>query len=81
MCLVVDTYTHIALPVKNKKGRVSNMMTLDEIRERLKDRRKDVVAEAAKVSRKTLWGITSGRTLNPSYDVVKTLSDYFTENN
>ena len=55
------------------------MMTLEEIKWRLKDRRKDVVSEATGVSRKTLWAIESGRMLNPTYRVVKTLSDYLTE--
>ena len=56
------------------------MLTLKDIQERLWDRRIGLVAEATGVNRKTLWAIASGRTTNPSYEVVKKLSDYFEEN-
>jgi transcriptional regulator with XRE-family HTH domain len=57
------------------------MLTLEEIQERLWDRRLGVVAEATKISRKTLWAIVSGRTKKPSYEVIKKLSDYIKEHN
>lgn len=52
------------------------MLTLTEIQERLWDRRIGLVAEATGINRKTLWAIASGRTKNPSYEVIKKLSDY-----
>jgi transcriptional regulator with XRE-family HTH domain len=55
------------------------MLTLEEIRERLIDRRLPIVAKATGLGRKTLWEIREGRVTNPSYRVLKTLSDYLTE--
>lgn len=57
------------------------MLTLEEVRERLQDRRWPLVADATGLSRKTVWAIASGRMLDPSYRVLKTLSDYLMENN
>jgi hypothetical protein len=71
----------IALPVNHQMSNGGNMLTLTEIQERLWDRRIGVVADATGINRKTLWAIVSGRTKNPSYEVIKKLSDYFKENN
>jgi len=51
------------------------MLDLQEIRERLKDRKLTVVAEATGVSRATLYRVAAGDT-GASYDTAKTLSDY-----
>lgn len=56
------------------------MLTLTEIQERLWDRRIGVVADVTGINRKTLWAITSGRSKNPSYEIIKKLSDYLEEN-
>lgn len=52
------------------------MLTLEQIIEKLGDRRTDVVASAIGVRPATIIDIKKGRTLNPSYTVVKALSDY-----
>lgn len=52
------------------------MMTLDEIRAALADRRLTAVSEATGVHRNTLSQIRSGRLLNPSYETIARLSDY-----
>ena len=56
------------------------MLTLEQIIKGLSDRRIDVVAKAIGVRPSTLIDIRKGRTLNPSYAVVKALSDYLTGN-
>ena len=53
------------------------MLTIDQIRQALADRRLDVVSEATGVHRNTLGRIRSGEAKNPSYSTVKSLSDYF----
>ncbi len=53
------------------------MMTIDEIRAALKDRRLDMVSEGAGVHRSTVARVRDGRG-NPGYDVIKRLSDYLT---
>jgi len=53
------------------------MMSLDEVRGRLRDRRISIVAAEARVHRNTISAIVSGRSLNPSYRVMKALTDYF----
>jgi transcriptional regulator with XRE-family HTH domain len=56
------------------------MLTLEEIQERLRYRRIGIVADTTGINRKTLWAIVSGRTKNPSYGVIRKLSDYLEEN-
>jgi len=55
------------------------MLDLEEIQKRLYDRRLSIVADATGISRKTLWEIRESRVSNPSYRVLKDLSDYLTE--
>jgi transcriptional regulator with XRE-family HTH domain len=50
------------------------MLTLDEIREKLKDRRLSIVAEACGVHPETIRRILRGNTT--SYETTKALSDY-----
>jgi transcriptional regulator with XRE-family HTH domain len=59
-----------------KQKRKKDMMTLDEVRAKLADRRPRVVADAVGVSAQAVWRIRTGRTKAPSYALVKTLSDY-----
>jgi len=55
------------------------MLTLDKIREALQDRRINVVAEATGLSVATIANIRTGRQDNPTYVVMKRLSDYLQE--
>ena len=52
------------------------MMTLDQIKQKLADRRLDVVAKATEIHRNTLSAIRSGANANPSYETIKAISDY-----
>ena len=53
------------------------MMTLEEVREQLLDRRIDMVADATGLHYSTVCEVRSGKNENPSYKTVKALSDYF----
>ena len=53
------------------------MMTLEQVRHALRDRRPGAVAEAAGLAYDTVWRVQRGDTKAVSYDVVKRLSDYF----
>jgi hypothetical protein len=55
------------------------MMTLEEVREKLLDRRIDMVADATGLHYSTVCDVRSGKNDNPSYKTVKALSDYFME--
>lgn len=55
------------------------MLTIEEIRERLQDRRLAMVADSTGIHYVTLQAIRTGRVKNPSYDTVKALSDYLEE--
>lgn len=52
------------------------MMTLEEIRTQLADRRIPIVAERTGLAHSTIYSIRDGRSTNPSYGILKTLSDY-----
>ena len=52
------------------------MLTVDEIKERLQDRRLLVIAETTGIHYATILSIKTGRVTNPSYETVKALSDY-----
>lgn len=53
------------------------MLTLDQIVYQLQDRKLDAVSKAVNVHRNTLAAIRDGRNENPSYTVMRKLSDYF----
>ncbi len=55
------------------------MLTLDEIRSRLADRRVPVVSERTGIAHSTIYAIRDGRSVNPTYTILKTLSDYLVE--
>lgn len=52
------------------------MLTIEEIKEKLKDRNLTEVAKNIGVTGAYLSAIRNGTKLNPSYEVVKKLSDY-----
>jgi hypothetical protein len=52
------------------------MMTLEQIREKLKDRKLMAVSESTGLAYNTVWRVSAGKTTSVSYDVVKRLSDY-----
>jgi hypothetical protein len=53
------------------------MMTLEQVRAALRDRRAAVVAKHAGLRVATVIDIREGRVKNPAYDTVRRLSDYF----
>lgn len=55
------------------------MLTLQEISEKLVDRRLSVVAERTGLHENTIANIRDGRSENPAYTTLKALSDYFQE--
>ena len=52
------------------------MLTIEQIRTALQDRRIDVVADSAGVSYSTVRDIRSGTNTNPTYETTSKLSDY-----
>jgi len=54
------------------------MLTLEEIKKRLEDRRLNMVAEATGLHYNTVRNIAAGENTNPTYEVIKALSDYLT---
>ena len=52
------------------------MLTLEQIRERLKDRNLKVVAESLELNYITITQVANGSQQNPKYQTVKALSDY-----
>lgn len=53
------------------------MLTLEEVRELLQDRRIDVVADATGLHYSTVQEVRAGKSEKPSYQTIKALSDYF----
>ena len=53
------------------------MITLEEIREMLQDRRIPLIVEATGLSYQTITGIRDGLTVNPEYQTLVKLSQYF----
>jgi hypothetical protein len=64
---------------KRKSHKVQKMLTLDQIREKLADRKLDVVSKSVGVHRNTLYGIRNGSNKDPRYSIIKALSDYLTD--
>lgn len=56
------------------------MLTPNEIQERLQDRNLHLVAQKTSLSYDTVWKIANGKSLRPSYDAVKKISDYLEDN-
>jgi hypothetical protein len=54
------------------------MMSLDEIREAMQDRRLRVLADKTGISYPTLLTVRDNLRANPRHDILKKLSDYFT---
>ena len=51
-------------------------MTLEEIKEKLKDRRLSMVALATGLSRQAIHNVVTGKTPNPSHETVRRLMEY-----
>ena len=56
------------------------MLTLEQIRQRLQDRRTDAVAQATGLHYNTVRDVRSNPDANPTYKVLKALSDYLEGN-
>lgn len=52
------------------------MMTIEQVQEKLKDRNLTEVAKSIGVTSAYLSAIRKGVKVNPSYEVIKKLSDY-----
>lgn len=57
------------------------MMAIEEIREKLLDRRLQMVADSTGIHYATIQAIRNGRVTNPSYETVRLLSEYLEEKN
>lgn len=55
------------------------MMTLDQIRAALRDRRLAKVAEATGLHYNTIREVRDNQNANPTYKVIRVLSDYLTQ--
>jgi len=64
---------HLKAPLKKDR----KMLTIEEIKERLQDRRPNVVGDATGLSYGTIAGIRNGVNQNPTLKVMQSLSDYF----
>jgi hypothetical protein len=55
------------------------MLTLEQIRHALRDRRPGMVAEATGLHLNTVRDVRNNPNANPTYKVLKALSDYLTQ--
>lgn len=55
------------------------MLNLEQIQKKLADRNLNMVARETKLAYDTVWRIAKGRSRKPSYDVIKKISDYLSE--
>lgn len=53
------------------------MLDLEQIKEKLQDRKTRVIADKSGLNHTTVWKVKSGKQPNPTYAVLKALSDYF----
>jgi hypothetical protein len=58
---------------------MNEIMQLDEIREKLADRRLAVVADGARLHYNTLLAIRDGEKKNPTFETMRRLTLYFKE--
>ena len=56
------------------------MLTIEEVRKGLQDRKLRVVSEQVGLAYDTVWRVKSGKAKRISYDVIKVLSDYLEGN-
>lgn len=56
------------------------MLTLEQLQERLKDRRLTVISKEIGVSYPTLLAIARGESKNPSYRIVQLICEYLESN-
>jgi len=52
------------------------VLTLEQVRAGLIDRKAKIVAEETGLNYMTVWRIANGREINPKFSTVKVLSDY-----
>ena len=52
------------------------MMTIEQIRDALKDRNARIVSRSTGLSYPTVLAIKNGRSIDPRYSTIKTLSEY-----
>ena len=62
--------------MQNATLKVQNMLDIDQISRLLLDRKLDVVSEKTGLHRNIIASIRDGRTTNPNYLTIKSLSDY-----
>lgn len=55
------------------------MMTVEQIRFQLRDRRLDLVAKGSGLSAGTIRDLRNGEQLNPSYRTIKRLTEYLSQ--
>jgi len=56
------------------------MLSVKEVREKLKDRRISVIAEKTGLSRQGIYNISYGVSKSPSYETMIKLNEYFKKN-
>lgn len=56
------------------------MLTPDDIQKRLQDRNLHSIAQKTGLSYDTVWKIANGKSLRPSYDAIRKISDYLEVN-
>lgn len=56
------------------------MLTLEELRHALKDRRIPLIAQATGLHYNTVADVRDNEDANPTYKVLKALNDYFKDN-
>lgn len=56
------------------------MLSVKEIKEKLKDRRISVLSEKTGLSRQVIYNLLWGKSKNPTYETVEKLSDYLEKN-
>ena len=56
------------------------MLTIEEVRKGLQDRKLRVVSEQVGLAYDTVWRVKSGKAKRISYEVIKVLSDYLEGN-
>jgi hypothetical protein len=71
---------YIKQAIEQQLKGVIKMMTLEQIRQLLVDRRPMMVAAATGLSLPTIYSIRDGKNINPTLNVVKSLSDYLSDN-
>jgi transcriptional regulator with XRE-family HTH domain len=59
---------------------MTNLLTIEQIEQHLANRNLTKLSYKTEISRQTLSSIANGTNKNPSYEVLKKLSEYLTNN-